>query len=95
MRLLAVVQEPEDYEAWLDGARRKPAATPTSPEAIAGEQTFEAGPCSMCHQVRGTISGGRVAPDLTHFRQPPAAGLEFISQQHCVSGSVDNARPVP
>jgi len=66
MRLLAVVQEPEDYEAWLDG-ERKPSATPTSPEAIAGQQTFEAGPCSMCHQIRGTISGGRVAPDLTHF----------------------------
>jgi cytochrome c oxidase subunit 2 len=21
----------------------------------------------MCHQIRGTTAGGRVAPDLTHF----------------------------
>jgi cytochrome c oxidase subunit 2 len=66
MRLLAVAQEPDDYQAWLEG-QRQDAATPTTPEAIAGEQTFLAGPCSMCHQVRGTLAGGRVAPDLTHI----------------------------
>ena len=65
MRLLAVAQEPEEYESWLD-QQRQPGAEPTSPEAIAGQQTFLAGPCSMCHQVRGTVAGGRVAPDLTH-----------------------------
>jgi cytochrome c oxidase subunit 2 len=28
----------------------------------------------MCHQVRGTLAGGRVAPDLTHL-----ASRQFIA----------------
>jgi len=66
MRLLAVVEDPETYAAWVQ-AQRKPGTEPTTPEAIAGQQVFLAGPCAMCHQVRGTIAGGRVAPDLTHI----------------------------
>lgn len=66
MRLLLVAQEPEEYAAWLD-QQRKPASEPKSPDAIAGQQTFLAGPCSLCHQIRGTVAGGRVAPDLTHL----------------------------
>ena len=66
MRLLAIAQEPEDYEAWLE-AQRMPATEPTDKDAIEGEQVFSNGPCSMCHSVRGTTSGGRVAPDLTHI----------------------------
>lgn len=66
MRLLVVAQSPDEFEAWKEG-QLKPAAEPTTPDAIAGEQIFLAGPCSMCHQVRGTGAGGRVAPDLTHL----------------------------
>jgi cytochrome c oxidase subunit 2 len=66
MRLLVVAQPAEEYAAWLD-QQRKPASEPVSADAIAGEQTFLAGPCIMCHQIRGTAAGGRVAPDLTHF----------------------------
>jgi cytochrome c oxidase subunit 2 len=66
MRLIAVTEEPGDYEAWLE-AQRQPGAAPQTPEAILGQQTFLAGPCSMCHTVRGTVAGGRVAPDLTHI----------------------------
>jgi cytochrome c oxidase subunit II len=66
MRLLVVAQEPEKYSAWLE-QQTKPAAEPQSQEAIAGKQVFEAGPCSLCHQIRGTLAGGRVAPDLTHI----------------------------
>jgi cytochrome c oxidase subunit 2 len=66
MRLLAVTQNPEEYEAWLE-AQRKPAPQPEAQDAVAGEQIFVTGPCSMCHTVRGTIAGGRVAPDLTHI----------------------------
>ena len=66
MRLLAVAQPPDDYQAWLN-AQREPGALPATQEAIAGRQTFLAGPCSNCHTVRGTPAGGRVAPDLTHI----------------------------
>lgn len=66
MRLLAIAQAPDEYEAWLEG-QRKPGEKPTSAEATAGEKTFLSGPCSMCHTVRGTVAGGTVAPDLTHI----------------------------
>lgn len=66
MRLLVVAQEPDEYEAWVE-QQRKPGSEPTTPNALAGKQVFLAGPCSMCHQVRGTPAGGSVAPDLTHI----------------------------
>jgi cytochrome c oxidase subunit 2 len=66
MRLLALAQPADDYEAWLN-AQRQPAADPTTDEATAGQQTFLAGPCANCHTIRGTPAGGHVAPDLTHF----------------------------
>jgi len=66
MRLLVVAQGEDDYDTWL-ASQRAPGAVPTSSEAIRGEQIFLSGPCSMCHQVRGTLAGGHVAPDLTHF----------------------------
>jgi cytochrome c oxidase subunit 2 len=74
MRLLVVAQEPDEYRAWKE-QQLKPASEPLSEEAKAGEQIFLAGACSMCHQVRGTVAGGRVAPDLTHIasRQSIAA----------------------
>jgi cytochrome c oxidase subunit 2 len=65
MRLLAVAQDQDAYAAW-EQQQLQPASEPETPEAVAGEQIFMAGPCSMCHQVRGTIAGGTVAPDLTH-----------------------------
>jgi cytochrome c oxidase subunit 2 len=66
MRLLAIAQEPEEYDAWLQG-QRQPGAEPEEQDAIAGKQIFLAGPCSVCHTVQGTTAGGRVAPDLTHI----------------------------
>jgi cytochrome c oxidase subunit 2 len=66
MRILAIAQEPDAYEAWRQ-AQLKGSIEPTAPEAKAGQQIFLSGPCSMCHTVRGTIAGGRVAPDLTHI----------------------------
>jgi cytochrome c oxidase subunit II len=74
MRLLAIAQEPEEYQAWL-AAQREPGAQPRTDEEVAGQRTFLNGPCSMCHTVRGTTAGGGVAPDLTHFgsRQSLAA----------------------
>jgi cytochrome c oxidase subunit 2 len=66
MRLLVVAQEPADYESWLAN-QRKPAAEPATAAALAGRQVFLAAPCSLCHQIRGTLAGGHVAPDLTHI----------------------------
>ncbi len=66
MRILAVVQPTEEYNAWL-AAQRQPATEPETPEEIAGQRVFMSGPCALCHQIRGTAAGGRVAPDLTHI----------------------------
>lgn len=66
MRFLAVAQAPDEYEAWLD-RQREPGAQPKTPNAAEGEKIFLAGPCSMCHTVRGTSAVGSVAPDLTHI----------------------------
>ncbi len=66
MLLVVIAQQPDEYNAWLQ-QQRKPAVEPVSPEAIAGEQTFLSGPCSLCHRIRGTLAGGTVAPDLTHI----------------------------
>lgn len=63
----SVVAEPSDaFERWLM-AQRKPAPPPVTPEQQRGLQVIEAGPCAMCHTVRGTLAGGRTAPDLTHM----------------------------
>lgn len=66
MRLLVVAQPPDEYKAWLN-AQRLPGKTPTQPEAVAGQQVFLSGPCTLCHTVRGTLAGGTVGPDLTHI----------------------------
>jgi cytochrome c oxidase subunit II len=76
MRILAIAQEPDEYDAWRQ-AQLKDSIEPSEPAAKAGQQVFISGPCSMCHTVRGTIAGGRVAPDLTHVgsRQMIAANV--------------------
>ena len=76
MRILAVAQEPDEYDAWRQ-AQLKESLEPSEPAAKAGKQIFLSGPCSMCHTVRGTIAGGHVAPDLTHIgsRQMIAANV--------------------
>lgn len=65
MALTVVVEPPEQFEAWL-AAQRLPAVPPPPGEAARGQQLFSNGPCVMCHAVRGTMAGGRTAPDLTH-----------------------------
>lgn len=66
MRLLVIAQPSEEFQAWLS-AQREPGRTPTTPEEQDGQKVFLSGPCIMCHTVRGTLAGGRVAPDLTHI----------------------------
>lgn len=76
MRILAIAQPEDEYEGWREG-QLKAGVDPSTPEAKAGQQIFLSGPCSMCHTVRGTVAGGRVAPDLTHIgsRQKIAANV--------------------
>lgn len=76
MKFRVIALPPEAYEAWLRH-QRAPASTPSSPEAIHGEEVFMSGACSLCHTIRGTSSSGAIGPDLTHLasRQTIAGGM--------------------
>jgi cytochrome c oxidase subunit 2 len=66
---------PETFLAWQT-AQLRPAAIPTDETARRGLELFESKPCAACHTIRGTKSGGRSGPDLTHVagRSHIAAG---------------------
>jgi cytochrome c oxidase subunit 2 len=65
MGMLVIAEPKEDFERWRD--RQIASATPPAdPERQRGMEIFMSKPCVMCHQIRGTDAGGRVAPDLTH-----------------------------
>lgn len=75
MALLVVAEPRPAFDAWRE-AQLAPAAEPQEAEARRGRDVFLSKPCVMCHQIRGTPSGGRVAPELTHIgsRETLAAG---------------------
>jgi cytochrome c oxidase subunit 2 len=61
-----VVAEPQAaYDAWYR-AQLRPAAPPADSARQAGQHVFLSSSCVMCHTVRGTPTGGRNGPDLTH-----------------------------
>jgi cytochrome c oxidase subunit 2 len=66
MGLLAIAESREAFERWRD-RQIAPAEPPRDPESQRGQQVFVTQPCLMCHRIRGTSAGGRVAPDLTHL----------------------------
>jgi cytochrome c oxidase subunit 2 len=76
MALLVVAEPPEQFAAWLEGQRR-PGAEPNDARQQRGQEVFLTSSCVMCHTIRGTPAGGKVAPDLTHLasRRTIAAGM--------------------
>lgn len=66
MRFLVIAQAPEEFQAWLE-QQRLPAREPATPSAERGREVFLSSTCIMCHTIRGTPAGGKVAPDLTHL----------------------------
>jgi cytochrome c oxidase subunit II len=81
MRLTLIAETPENFSRWYESALR-PARPPTDPVAQRGLEVFLAGPCVMCHAIRGTPAGGTVGPDLTHI----------ASQRTIGAGSLPNNR---
>lgn len=75
MALVVVADPPDQFEYWL-AANRASAPAPVTPEQQRGKDVVEKGPCAMCHNITGTLAGGRSAPDLTHIasRSTLAAG---------------------
>lgn len=90
MRIVMVAQAPEDFEAWRrDQLRRQ--ERPESPELARGFEVFMSNGCAFCHAVRGTMAGGRLGPDLTHFgsRGTIAAGLLPNTRGHLAGWIAD------
>ena len=75
MALRIVAVSAAEFERWRE-AQIKPAAEPGDALARRGRDAFVAGPCALCHTIRGTPAGGAVGPDLTHVasRATLAAG---------------------
>ena len=75
MAFSVVAESSDQFERWIVG-QRQPAPPPTTDLTRQGLAVVESGPCAMCHTVRGTLAGGRMGPDLTHFatRSTIAAG---------------------
>jgi cytochrome c oxidase subunit II len=66
MAFYIVVEQPEQFAAWLD-AQRKPAPEPTDADSQRGREVFMSSPCVTCHTIMGTDAASRVGPDLTHL----------------------------
>jgi cytochrome c oxidase subunit II len=75
MAIEVVAEPPDAFARWLE-RQRAPAAAPAGTAAAAGAKVFATRACALCHTVRGTMAGGRLGPDLTHFagRRTIAAG---------------------
>jgi cytochrome c oxidase subunit 2 len=66
MGLVVIVEPAEEFERWIQ-AQRVTAPPPSTAIAARGLHLVETGSCALCHTVRGTMAGGRQAPDLTHL----------------------------
>jgi cytochrome c oxidase subunit 2 len=90
MGMLVVAQSKGDYERWRDH-QIKAAEPPSDAERQRGQEIFLSKPCVMCHSVRGTPAGGRVAPDLTHLasRQHIAAATLPMSRGNLAAWIID------
>jgi cytochrome c oxidase subunit II len=67
MGMYVFAQPASAFRAWM-ARMSKPAATPTTPQARAGERLFMTQQCASCHFIAGTPAQGTVGPDLTHVK---------------------------
>jgi cytochrome c oxidase subunit 2 len=81
MALVVVADPPDQFERWL-AANRASAPAPVTPEEQRGKDIVERGPCAMCHNITGTLAGGRTAPDLTHIASRSTLAAGSIPNMH-------------
>jgi cytochrome c oxidase subunit 2 len=77
MLLRVFVDEPADFDRWLD-EQRQPAVN--EPAVDDGRKAFVKQSCVNCHRVRGTSAVGTYASDLTHL----------MSRTTLASGMIEN-----
>ncbi|HVB98233.1 MAG TPA: cytochrome c oxidase subunit II, partial [Candidatus Dormibacteraeota bacterium] len=76
MMIRVVVQEPEDFEKWVEN-QRKPAMN--DPTVRAGRDLFLSQACVNCHTVRSTRAAGTFGPDLTHLMSRATLGAGVLA----------------
>lgn len=76
MHLLIIAQSPDSFATWYANETHN-AAEPANAALARGREVFLNAACPFCHTIRGTPTGGSVAPDLTHLasRLTLAAGM--------------------
>ena len=81
MKLEAVVDTPEDFDAWVQAQSIAAApleeTDPLAALAQEGAATMMRTGCAACHRIQGTQAQGVVGPDLSHVgsRRTIAAGI--------------------
>jgi len=81
MALLIIAQPPDSFAAWYANELAN-ARTPEAGAAAHGLAVFRKAACPFCHTIRGAVSGGVVAPDLTHI----------ATRRTLAAGSIPNSR---
>jgi cytochrome c oxidase subunit 2 len=90
MGVLVIAEPKEEFERWRN-RQIASAQPPSDPERQRGMEIFMSKPCVMCHQIRGTDAGGKIAPDLTHVgsRRYIAAGTLETTRGNIAAWIVD------
>jgi cytochrome c oxidase subunit II len=93
MAFVMKVESQGDFDHWRN-AQLTPAAEPATDEQQRGRDVFLTSSCVMCHSIRGTSAGGKMAPDLTHVasRETLAAGTIPNTVGHMAAWIVDPQR---
>lgn len=96
MNFLVVADPPERFAAWYEAQLRSGAAPADSMRQV-GQQVFLSRSCAMCHTVRGTATGSRIGPDLTHVgsRHTLGAGRVPNTRGHLAGWVIDPQRIKP
>lgn len=96
MRLTVVAETAEQFSRWYEQSRQ-PARPPADAITRRGQEVFLAGPCVMCHTIRGTPAGGTLGPELTHVasRRTLAAGSLPNTRGHLAAWIADAQRIKP
>ena len=96
MGFLVIAEEPERFQAWLEGQRTL-AAEPDEAALRHGRSVFLSSPCILCHTIRGIGAFGHKAPDLTHLRsrQTIAAATAPNTPGHLAGWVVDSQNLKP
>jgi cytochrome c oxidase subunit 2 len=94
MSLRVVAESDIEFAHWL--AQQSAAArAPQSDIERYGQQVFLGSPCASCHQIRGTLAGAIVGPDLTHIASRSTIGAGALTNNAGnLSGWIANSQSI-